>query len=78
MAEDLNLEKRLSGLSPEARSRIEATLKEALAKEAAAAAFDRSGFDRGPYDRGGDELQSIAEIREFPEKAASLKKELGP
>ena len=66
---DLNLEKRLAGLSPEARQRVETALQEVLAKEGALAAFDRSGFDRGPYDRGGSEL-SLDEMREFPEKAA--------
>lgn len=74
MAEELNLEKRLASLSPEARTRVENALKEALTKEGALAAFDRSGFDRGPYDRGGSELiQSIDDIREFPEKGPTRK-----
>jgi hypothetical protein len=52
---DLNLEKRLAGLSAEARLRVESVLKEALGKEGELSAkFDRSGFDRGPFDRSSD------------------------
>ncbi len=72
MAIDLNLEKRLAGLTPEARARVENALKEVLAKEGALEAFDRSGFDRGPYDRTGAEILS-SDITEFPEKPVAEK-----
>ena len=73
MPADLNLEKRLAGLSPEARLRVETALKESLAKEGALAAFDRSGFDRGPYDRGGEGLEAMVNPAELAGKAAITK-----
>jgi hypothetical protein len=70
---DLNLEKRLAGLSPEARLRVENALKEALEKEGALAAkFDRSGFDRGPYDRES----KVEQLEEIEDKFAG-KKDVG-
>jgi len=70
MSVDLNLEKRLEGLSAEARLRVENALKEALAKEGALAA---AGFDRGPFDRSGFDRSSAREVltdveHEFVEK----------
>jgi hypothetical protein len=68
---DLDLEKRLSGLSTEARARVEAALKDALGKEGvlAAAGFDRGPFDRSGYDRSSKELTDIDQV--FAEKAAA-------
>lgn len=77
---DLNLEKRLAGLSSEARLRVENALEEALGKEGAGArraAFDRGPFDRSGYDRStarGTVLDQPAEIeQEFVEKTAAEK-----
>jgi hypothetical protein len=46
----IDFEKQLSGLSPDARLRVENALKEALTKEGA---LEAAGFDRGPFDRSG-------------------------
>jgi hypothetical protein len=69
MAIDLDREKRLSGLSAEARARVETALREAMAKEGvlAAAGFDRGPFDRSGYDRSSKELTDIDQV--FAEKA---------
>lgn len=72
---DLNLEKRLGALSPEARQRVESALNEALAKEGALAA---AGFDRGPFDRSGfdrsTDLERLDEIeRAFVQKGRAEK-----
>jgi hypothetical protein len=67
MPGNLNLDKQLEGLSPEARLRVENALKQALAKERLMDPFDRSGYDRGPYDRGGVEEQ-LADVERFSEK----------
>lgn len=71
MATELDLEKRLGGLSAEARARVETALREALTKEGAlaAAGFDRGPFDRSGYDRSSKELTDIDQV--FAEKAAS-------
>jgi hypothetical protein len=60
----INLEKSLSGLSTEARERVETALREALEKEGAIAeaGFDRAGFDRAGFDR------STVERSELPAK----------
>jgi hypothetical protein len=66
MATDLNLEKRLAGLSPEARLRVENALKDALAKEGA---IEAAGFDRGPFDRSGFDRSTVEQAEQaFPEK----------
>jgi hypothetical protein len=68
---DLDLEKRLSGLSAEARARVETALREALTKEGVLkeAGFDRGPFDRSGYDRSSKELTDIDQV--FAEKAAA-------
>ena len=66
-----DLEKRLAGLSAEARARVETALREAMAKEGelAAAGFDRGPFDRSGYDRSSKEFIDIDQV--FAEKAAA-------
>jgi hypothetical protein len=71
MTIDLDLAKRLAGLSPEARLRVENALQEALAKEVAVAAagFDRGPFDRSGFDRSASELTDLEGV--FVEKNAN-------